>query len=157
GVLDRLEIHEERRPAERAKRDGGKDRAFQTVRGALAQHAARRPRAGGVMIGHRVECPLDAVGRPERAQGSQLGGREAQVAHAPSERRGTRTIPHLLVRMRPSLPDSGAATTMASEPAWIASATAVASAKLAATPSGPIETPRTTKNPAKAKSPNRRP
>ena len=80
GVLVRFQIEDERRKSENAERGRGEDRAFQAVRGFLAQDRSRRPGGPGEMVWNIVEKTLDAGGRFERAQFPQLGRSEAEWA-----------------------------------------------------------------------------
>src|ERR1700680_82046 len=76
GVALGLQIEDERRVADDPQRGGGEDRALQAMRRVLAQHAARRPRRAGQMVGHLVEKFLDTRRSPQRGQRAPFALRE---------------------------------------------------------------------------------
>src|SRR5262249_28770842 len=77
-VLHRFQIEQQRREAEHAERDGGEDRALQTVGGALAEHTARRPCGAGPKKRHPIERTLDADWTAKGAERAQLALRKAR-------------------------------------------------------------------------------
>jgi len=85
-VLHGLEIHQQRRMAVDAQGGGGQQRSLKAVPFALAQHALGRPRGVCVLVLERVNELLDAHRRPERAQGAQIGRRQAEAFARASRR-----------------------------------------------------------------------
>src|SRR5215813_10166819 len=71
-VLHRFQIEQQGREAEHTKRGGAEDRAFETVSGALPEHAAGRPRGAGQVIRHRIEGTLDADRTAKSAESAEL-------------------------------------------------------------------------------------
>ena len=80
GVLFRFQIENERRKSEHTQRRRGKDRAFETGTGAIAQNFSRRARGVSKIVGQLIEKTLDAGWRFQRTQSSQFRRAEARSA-----------------------------------------------------------------------------
>ena len=80
-----FEVDDERRAAVHPERSGGEEGALGALRGAVAEHPARRAAGGApafMVVGEAVEVPLHLHGRVQRLQAAELARREPEVRHS---------------------------------------------------------------------------